>query len=127
MTDPNQPRPALRFRGKSATERAKKQTDPIDKDRDIGTFVDIRASRTKVAPVPGAKSVEVNKSGISAKPNPQNQCENCACSFIRRADLNKHMRLKHPKEWEEQKLSKEKDKLGLMYNCDACGESFNKK
>ena len=66
MTDSNQLRPAMRFRSKSATEQAKKQTNPIDKDQYIGTFVDIWALRTKVAPVPGAKSVEVNKSGIGA-------------------------------------------------------------
>ena len=66
MNVPNKPRPVIKLSGKSSTKRAKKQQEMIEKDRDISTFVEIRASRTKVAPVPGAKSVEVNKSGISA-------------------------------------------------------------
>ena len=117
----------MRFCGEFATKLAKKQTYKMDKSKDIGTFVDIRASRTKVALAPVVKSVEVNKSGNGAKLNPHYHCKYCDRSFIWKKDLNKHMRLKHPKEWDEQQMPKEEEKLGLMYECDACGETFNKK
>ena len=127
MTEPNQPRPAMRFRGEFATDQAKKQTNQIDKSKNIGTFVDIGASRTKVALAPVVKSVEVNKSGNGAKLNPQHLCKYCDRLFIWKKDLYKHMRLKHPKEWDQEQSQKEEEKLGLMFKCDACGEKFFKK
>lgn len=67
--------------------------------------------------VTGSKVVESLK---------QYKCGFCLSTFNERKNLNKHMRLKHKKEWDERELPKKEVNLGLQHKCDVCEEYFSK-
>ena len=107
VTDPVQNWVSIGFSEAYAAEGAQNRQEPIANEQKTSISVHQPAPRTKVAPAPKAKTVEPNKSGTGASQDQRLQCDHCESSFIRKKDLNKHMRKKHLEVWKARELPKE--------------------